>query len=104
MFISNEPSTYLGNPRSMLGNGGQVWAVAVSPSGKTLASVAGGNGNNEGAVILWDLAKGEETAAFASEKPIRCVAFSPDGMTLATGGFDRTRSCATPTPASCGTP
>jgi WD40 repeat protein len=40
---------------------------------------------------LWDVAKLKELSSFEGHKgEVFCVAFSPDGKTLATGGFDKT--------------
>ena len=85
-----EAPTVESTPRTILGGGGDVWSVAISPDGKILAVGAGGVGEQPGDLHLWDLAKGEELAAIREEKPIRRVAFSPDGLTLATGSFDTT--------------
>jgi WD40 repeat protein len=63
--------------------------LCVSPDGKTLA-VARGKwavvDSDEGVVELWDLASGELTTTLGKEYGSAiCVAFSPDGRTLASG-------------------
>jgi len=60
-----------------------VRSVAISPDGKTLASVG-----DEGTVKLWDMASGGNLATLQGAGPfsITSVAFSPDGKTLAGGG------------------
>jgi serine/threonine protein kinase/WD40 repeat protein len=77
------------------GHKARVWSVAFSPDGKTLASAAGDwNPQDQigpGEVIVWDLAtrttrhtlEGHEGLVFS-------VAFSPDGKTLASAGWDQT--------------
>jgi RNA polymerase sigma factor (sigma-70 family) len=72
-------------------------AIAISPDGRTLAS-----GASDCLVKLWDVGKQQERATlrtanhfplpqrFAHDWPIRTVAFSPDGKTLASGSDDRT--------------
>jgi WD40 repeat protein len=59
-----------------------VKAVAVSPDGTRAASV-----DRTGTVIIWDMATGRHLHNLAdSEAGEGCLAFSPDGRTLATGG------------------
>src|SRR5262249_49150251 len=57
-------------------------AVAITPDGKTLAVVAG-----DGAVRLWDVGGGEpkERTAISPGDSVLCLAFAPDGKTLAGG-------------------
>jgi WD40 repeat protein len=64
------------------GHKGQVWAVAVSPDGESIAT-----GSWDETVRLWDLHSGRERATF--RWPIGRVyslAFAPDGLRLAAGG------------------
>jgi WD40 repeat protein len=65
----------------------EIWSVAFSPDGKTLAT-----GDLVGTTRLWDVATGRQIgrplAAIPAE--IESVAFSPDGKTLATGDLGGT--------------
>src|SRR5262249_43481092 len=57
-----------------------VFAVAFSPDGKTLASMS-----RNWIITLWDVASGKDAAARLWEAPyVNSLAFSPDGKTLAT--------------------
>lgn len=59
-----------------------VEVVRFSPCGKYLAG-----GGGDGAVILWDLARGEGVRYLQGHKGhVRSLAFAPDGKTLASGG------------------
>jgi WD40 repeat protein len=63
------------------GNGG---GIALSPDGKTLAALIGGN-----TVQLWDVATGKELRSFqAAFNTANTLVFSPDGKTLAGRGHD----------------
>ena len=61
-----------------------VYAVALSPDGKTLAGTIGKT------IQLWETATGKETCTLAGHSlDVRSVAFAPNGKTLASGGFDK---------------
>ena len=74
---------YTPTPRILSGHEGDVFSLAFSPDGKTLAS-----GGKDGKARLWDLASGTARIIDASKLDIDCVVFSPDGRTLATTGDD----------------
>jgi WD40 repeat protein len=88
--------------RTLAAHGETVHCIAYSPDGKTLASVSTGHDEKPRFVAwteitLWDVTTGAERRSFrghpnrdsyVSFRP-NCIAFSPDGRTLATGGDDR---------------
>ena len=79
---------------------GPIWSVAYSPDGRSLAAATGkvpavslpAEAGQVGEIMLWDLTgdKAEPSARLVGHGyGIAAVAFSPDGKTLASGGFDR---------------
>jgi WD40 repeat protein len=72
--------------RKFEGHTDEVWAVAVSPDGKTIAS-----GSQDKTVRIWDVGTGKEIAQLPKfGDRVTSVAFSPDNKTLLAGSFDKT--------------
>jgi WD40 repeat protein len=71
------------------GHADQVFRVAVSPDGKTIASASA-----DGTIGLWDVATGKASHAAlkSSEGGFQSVAYSPDGTYLASGAGGKTGS------------
>ena len=73
--------------RTFAGHSGSVNALVLSADGKTLFTASA-----DGTVRAWDVGKGTELRKFTPEKlvePIRALALSTDGKTLAAGGAAR---------------
>lgn len=68
------------------GHTARVTAVAISPDRERLAT-----GSFDDTVRIWDTATGKEVTRFKSQGLVFSVAFSPDGKTVLSGGFDTAR-------------
>lgn len=63
-----------------------VRTVAINPEGTILAT-----GGSDAVVRLWDATTRKELAALRHDDPVTCLAFTPDGKTLAAGGRGRVK-------------
>jgi WD40 repeat protein/serine/threonine protein kinase len=85
-YFLSERHRYCTTPLRVLNHGSQVYGLAISPDGKTLASVGQGP-----LIRLWELKTGEERVHWvAHDADVGVAVFSPDGNTLATGSDDST--------------
>ena len=65
---------------------GEVWTMAVSPDGHSIASAGLGS---DTPVKVWDAGSGQVTVEFAGhESVVFCVAWHPDGQRIASSGWD----------------
>lgn len=69
---------------NLTGHQGMVWKVAYTPDGRRLVTAS-----SDGTVRFWDAATGAGRGTFDWQLGrVRCVAMSPDGLTVACGGQD----------------
>src|SRR5581483_1627946 len=72
--------------KKLKGHGLEVYSVAISPDGKTLAS-----GSGDKTIKLWDLASGREIVTLPGHSDyVKSVVFSPDGRMLVSASKDKT--------------
>ncbi len=71
--------------------GDEVWSVAFSPDGRTLATGSDNEKRPAKPLLLWETATGRERLALRGHwSTVSAVAFAPDGQTVASGSYDRT--------------
>ena len=64
----------------------EISAVVYSPDGKTLVST---DNHGDNGICFWDVDTGELLKTITAEERALSVAYSPDGRTLASGGFGK---------------
>jgi WD40 repeat protein/tetratricopeptide (TPR) repeat protein len=67
-----------------------IFALAVSPDGKTIVSGGGSYLSNRGDVQLWELATGKPGPSLKQENFVATLTFSPDSKKVLTGSIDGT--------------
>ena len=77
--------TQIYEPELLTGHKGQIWNIAFSPDGKTLAS-----SGQDKSIRLWDVNTGRQIRKIRWQVINWSVTFSPDGKTLAIGNKDHT--------------
>ena len=71
----------------LTGHTAQVYSVAFSPDGRTIAS-ASASASGDHTILLWDVRTGEHKQTLRGHTAqVESVAFSPDGRTLASASY-----------------
>jgi WD40 repeat protein len=71
---------------SMRGHNETGLALAFSPDGSTLASLAYDKAKDAAGINLWNAASGQWLRSLSAEGPLYSVAFAPEGKTLLSSG------------------
>jgi WD40 repeat protein/serine/threonine protein kinase len=72
------------DPGALTGHTKEVWCLAFSPDGRSLAS-----SSDDGTLKIWDVASGREQRTLTGHVSlVAAVAYSPDGTRLASAGWD----------------
>jgi hypothetical protein len=68
-----------------------VWCACLgfSPDGKILGGGSSLTGGDQDRICLWEVATGKEILRLDGLSGVECIAFSPDGKTLASAGWDK---------------
>jgi WD40 repeat protein len=74
--------------KTLKGHVSDVWGVAFTPDGKTLAS-GDGDWDRPGEVKLWNVETAKEVATLKHTGEVLCLAISADGRQLAAGSWDK---------------
>jgi WD40 repeat protein len=82
---NNSPTDFT-PAQTLTGHSGEVYSVAISLDGKTLAS-----GSFDRTIKIWNLVTGEKIRTLSGHsEAVQSVAISPNGRTLASGSLDHT--------------
>ena len=75
---------------------GELWGVAPHPLDADIVATGG----DDGTVRLWSLRMNKMIACETTQRPVRCVGWSPDGQLLAVGFHESTKGGGKVKPAS----